>query len=143
MENLENEQKGAMDRETAINELRSFVEEHSFENLSDKKLEDKYPQVLSALISGKLILGENPTYELKEAVKSKEETVVLEKVEFKTRMTVGEKTRLSKGIDMREDALGFSYACMAHVMSLKSTAYLDKMHKYDLKVCEQLSTLFV
>lgn len=131
-------------RENALDELRVFVEENIFEELSDEKLEDQYPQVLKSLMDGSLTLGDTPTYQLREPVKdAKGEETVLEKVQFKSRLTVGDKTRISKGINMKEEGLRYSYALMAEVMNLKSTAYLSKMHKYDVRVCEQLSTLFV
>jgi len=131
-------------KEVALEELQSFVEENIFKRLENEELEDNYPQVLSAMMSGHLTLGEEPEYKLQQPVKSTNgETVVLERVKFKTRITVGEKTKLAKGVDMKGEALKYSYACMAFVMSLQSTSYLDRFTKYDLRVCEQLSTLFV
>jgi hypothetical protein len=36
----------------------------------------------------------------------------------------------------------YAYKGMAFVMNLPSMAYLDKLSRFDFKVCEQLATLF-
>lgn len=143
MENLE-EKNGAMSEDMALLELGSFLEDYLFEKLEDKRIKKDYPQVLSALMSGNLVLDNGiPFYKLKEAIRTNEGEVDLDSVKFRTRISVAEKEVLAKKNDLREDPLGYSYSCMAFVMNLRSKAYLSKMGRYDLKVCEQLSTLFV
>jgi len=138
-----------VEKEVALNELRVFLEIFLFEELEDKRIQKDYPQVLSALMKGKLILPnseneeDNPIYTLEEPVLTKTGVVDLTKVKFSTRITVSEKESIASKTDLRENPLGYSYACMAKVMNLHSKAYLDKFSRYDLKVCEQLSTLFV
>lgn len=142
MESLQ--EKNAMTTEMACQELSKFLEEEIFEVLDEKQIKKKYPQVISALVSGDLILqGDQPEYTLKEPILFKSGEVDLTKVVFRKRITVSEKTKISKGIDMQNEPLAYSFACMAFLMKLQSSAYLDKFGKYDLKVCEQLSTVFV
>lgn len=143
MENLE-ENNGAMSEEVALNEMRVFLEDYLFEKLEDKRIRKDYPQVLSALISGNLVIQDGiPVYKLKEPITTNEGDVDLDSVKFRTRISVAEKENLARKNDLREDPLGYSYSCMSFVMNLRSKAYLSKMGRYDIKVCEQLSTLFV
>lgn len=142
MENLE--EKAVMTEEAALIELGGFLKEYLFETLEDKRIRRDYPQVLSALISGNLVFKDGtPEYKFKEPIRTNEGEIDLASVVFKTRISVFEKESLARKNDLREDPLGYSYSCMAHVMQLRSKAYLSKMGRYDLKVCEQLSTLFV
>lgn len=150
MENLqENETEKpreghVMTESKALEELGTWLEDYVFERLEDKKIKKDYPQVLSALLSGALSIQEGvPVYKLKNPITFKTGVVDIDTITFKTRITVSEKESIAKKSDLKEDPLGYSYACMAHVMNLHSKAYLNKVEKYDFKVCEQLATLFV
>ena len=145
MENLEEqeEKKVGMSKEAALEELSKLVEDFTFSKMTDPKIEATYPQVLNALIEGTLSLGSEPKYVLREPICFKTGAIDIEEVSFRTRVTVSDKEKIARTIDMKDDPLGYSYATMAFIMNLKSKAYLDKMGRYDLKVCEQLSTLFV
>jgi hypothetical protein len=132
-----------MTESKGLAELRVFLEDYVFEKLEDKKIKKDYPQVLSALLSGKLVLGEEVVYTLRQPICFKTGVVDIDTIKFKTRITVTEKENLAKNQDIKDNPLAYSYACMANVMNLQSKAYLNKVGKYDFKVCEQLATLFV
>lgn len=139
---METEYKVAED--VAIADVKAFVEYHLEKNVPEEKVTDDYPDIIEAVKLGLLVFGEDqtPTLTLKRPVKNAEGGIALGSVVFKTRLLVSDQERMAKGVDYALDRLKLINRFRAFFIS-QPVAMLDKLGKFDFKVIDQLSTVFM
>lgn len=137
--------KKAMSEEMALNELERFINEWVDKPESKDKLADSYPNILSGLISGNLIIDEKdePIYTLRNPVKSEDGTIVKSEVKFKTRILPSTQEQLSKGVDLSKDQVRFMNICIAHICGCTVKAEIDLFSKKDFNTIREISTVFI
>jgi len=131
--------------ETAIEEMAAFVTHHTDVDLEPGEVKDKYPNAVKALRRGLLTFDDdhNAAYTLREPVITADKNSVhLASVTFRTRITTEEQQRLSKSVDMKKDGMLYSHKLLAHIIG-QPVNMLDKIDKLDVKVIEQVASLFL
>jgi hypothetical protein len=129
--------------EVAIQWVSEFVDLYAMSENTDEDLKDNYPQVIQAVRLGLLTFdNDNATLTLKDPLKTETGSLALETVQFKTRIPFSEKKKLSSGINIQKDRYEYFGRIMAYTIG-QPVAMLDKIKPFDLKVIEQLSTLFI
>lgn len=132
-----------MAEDLAIKEVSEFVELFAMAEQTEEEISDNYPQVVQAVRLGLLILNnENATFTLKDPLKTESGSIALSEFQFKTRIPFSEKKKLSSGINMQKERYEYFGRVMAYTIG-QPVAILDKIKPFDLKVIEQLSTLFI
>ena len=129
--------------DVAMKDVSDFVELYAMSEHTDEDLKDNYPQVIQAVRLGLLTFdNENAALTLKDPLKTESGTVALDMIQFKTRIPFSEKKKLSSGLNIQKDRYEYFGRIMAYTIG-QPIAMLDKIRPFDLKVIEQLSTLFI
>lgn len=132
--------------ELALTELTEFYNHYSLVEKSEEDVKEDLNIALEALKKGLLTFDtdKKPIYTLRDVIKSEDGSdVVLEKIEFKTRIFPNEHIRLSKGLNMQKDGMQFMINCISHLAQFPSVGYVNKLSKFDYTVVQQLSTVFL
>ena len=138
---MENQYKIAED--VAITEVKVFVDDITDEDINLEEVKDKYPKLTKAVMLGLIALGEIPlTYELKEPIKNPAGDITVSQLNIKTRILPDDQKRLVKGLNMKTDKFEFGLRCMAFIVD-QPTAMLNKFGRFDYKLIEELSELFL
>lgn len=137
--------KKAMSEEMALNELERFINEWVDKPDAKEKLAEAYPNILDALVNGNLIFDDKlePTYTLRNPVKSEDGSVVKAEVKFKTRILPSTQENLSKGIDLSKDQVKFMNICIAHISGCQVKAEIDLFSKKDFNTIREISIVFI
>ena len=100
---------------------------------------------LIALQKGLLVINsENvPTLTLKDPIKNEDGQISKESIEFKTRIFPSDHIKLSKGLNISKDQMEYATRCQAELAKLPTAAYLNKLSKFDLKVVQELASVFM
>ena len=130
-------------KDVALMELSKFVENWTFEKQEDWKIEDNYPQVLSSIRKGLLVFDDDlkPTLTLLNPIKDVDGNIVVEKIEFRTRLKPTDLANITKGLDISKQQVEYTLRCLSYITG-KDKAYLDKFCKFDYKAIEQTATVF-
>lgn len=128
----------------AIAELQLFVEKYDGKVKKDYEIENDYPQVLEAVEKGLLSFDEDlkPTLRLKDPIKNTEGEVSVSEISFRTRIKPTQLSDIMKGLDIGKNQLEYSLRIHAYLTG-QPKAMLDKFSKFDYKVIDQLSTVFM
>lgn len=129
-------------KEQAIQEIQALVFEHTFENKTIDEIEKDYSQLIKAVVDGKCILGEKPTFELYKPITDDEGNVTTSIVEFKTRIKPLAMASLTKGIDMSKETYMAVILMNCHLSGLAKGLY-NNLSKIDEKVVSQLCSIFL
>ncbi|MDT0647474.1 hypothetical protein RM545_12300 [Zunongwangia sp. F260] len=135
----------AITEEVALPELRDFLNRHIVGTpLQDEDIKEDHVPLLRATMEGLLTLsGEKIKYKLAEPIMSEDgTTVILEEVDFKTRIRPNELANLSKGLNLSKDSFQYALKCTSFIIS-QPQGYLNKMGKFDYTVIQQLSAAFM
>jgi len=148
MENIR-DKESVVSTDVAIQEMKKFLYEHTFEDKAGKDIEEDYPQLIMAIERGLLVFDQDqemkPTFSLLNPVGDSDGNPVLENIAFKTRMKASDSARLMKGLEVAKNQGEYANRCYSYFAGLdrKSKAYLDKLCKFDQKVVEQISAVFL
>ena len=129
-------------KEQAIQEIQALVYEHTFENKTIDEIEKDYSQLIKAVVDGKCILGEKPTFELYKPITDDEGNVSASIIEFKTRIKPLAMASLTKGVDMSEETYMAVILMNCHLSGLAKGLY-NNLSKIDEKVVSQLCSIFL
>lgn len=134
----------AVSEEVAEKELVEFFKHFSLDEEDDSEIIESLSVAKRAVMAGLLVFDEDkkPTYTLKHPVKNEAGDVSLETIEFKTRIFPNDHIKLSKGLNIQKETMAYAMRCTAHLAGLPSTAYLNKLSKYDYTVVQQVGTVF-
>ncbi|HMI03726.1 MAG TPA: hypothetical protein VK541_14680 [Pedobacter sp.] len=137
------EPKYAVAEEIALNEVMDFVLKYNRKTKDHEELKDKYPDVIEFVKLGLLNLESGkPVLKLTNPIKTDEDGVAIETLNFKTRILASEQRRIASGVNLSKDAVLYLHKSMAHLIG-QPLAMLDKFDQEDIKVIEQLCTLFI
>lgn len=135
-----------MVQSVAIAELRPFIEHHIDKSLSDEDIIDGYPDVLLAIQRGLLNLTDPdaPVLTLKTPItKGESGAVDTAQLTFKTRMKASTKESLFKGVNIAQEQQKYMNIAKAYFAGLPAKAMLDSLGKFDEKVVDQMTALFM
>lgn len=134
-----------VEREIAIEEIQKFVEKHEGgKKKEDYQIENDYPQMLQAIEWGLLSFDDEmkPTLKLKDPVMTTDNEVAVDTITFRTRIKPTQLAEVMKGVDLAKNQLEYSLRCIAYLTG-QAKAMLDKFSKFDYKVIDQISTVFL
>lgn len=139
-----NEKEYAVSEEIAIQEMQDFVEKWDDKKKKDWEIQDLYPQVLIAIQEGLLVIGadKKPVFTLKYPIKTDEGNVALDVVTFRTRIRPQQLSDIMKGLDISKNQIEYTLRCFAFLTG-QPISMLNKLEKFDYKVIDQISTVFL
>lgn len=137
--------KDVISEDVALKELTEFVNHYSLTEKTEDEVKEEMNISLIAIQKGYLVIDSDfkPILKLKEPIKSEDDAVVMDSIEFITRVYPKDHVRLSKGLNMQKDAMQYMLNCIAHLAQLPSASYVNKFSKFDYTVIQQISTVFM
>lgn len=138
------EMEEVVSKEIAVQELQSFVEKWDDKKKEDWQIEQDYPDVLKAMQLGLLVLDKDlkPKYTLRYPILTDEQNVALGEVEFRTRIRPQQLSDIMKGLDIGKNQIEYTLRCFSF-LTQQPKAMIDKLEKFDYKVIDQISTVFL
>lgn len=138
------EDEYVISEEIAIQELQEFVEKWDDKKKKDWEIQNDYPQVLIAIRKGLLVIGEDkkPVFTLQNPIKTDEGSIALDVINFRTRIRPQQLSDIMKGLDISKNQIEYTLRCFAFLTG-QSIAMLNKLEKFDYKVIDQISTVFL
>lgn len=138
------ETEEVVSKEIAVQELQSFVEKWDDKKKEDWQIEQDYPDVLKAMQLGLLVLDKDlkPKYTLRYPILTDEQNVALGEVEFRTRIRPQQLSDIMKGLDIGKNQIEYTLRCFSF-LTQQPKAMIDKLEKFDYKVIDQISTVFL
>jgi hypothetical protein len=135
--------KTVVNKEVALEDLKRLVNKYVKRPDETEKLEEKYPDVLFAIMDGFLSIDENsiPTYKLKDAILTEKGDVYLSEIKFKTRILPSQMTSLAKGLHPINDLYLIQNKMLCEIIDV-NVVILDKFSKYDYEALSQISSIF-
>lgn len=130
--------------EQAVKEVQKFVEKYDDKKKEDWEIENDYPHVIEALKLGLLSFNEEskPFYKLKYPIKNEEGEVSVTDIDFRTRIKPNDLANVMKGLDISKNQIEYTLRCLSYITK-QPKAMLDRFEKFDYKVIEQVSTVFL
>jgi len=129
----------------AIKELRAFIYFH--DELKVGKLEDddvlvnENNYIISAIQKGLLTIENNiPTYTLLKPIG--EGDISVDKINFRTRIKPMDNARITQGLDISKNQFEYILRCNCFLTGQSKGIY-NSFEKYDLKVIEQICSIFL
>ncbi len=140
----ENEKKSVMAKEVAVKEIQAFVKKWDEKSKPDYEIEQDYPHFIEALEQGLAIIDENQkvSFKLKYPIKTDEGNDALTDVSFRTRIRPNDLANITKGLDIGKNQVEYTLRCFAYLTG-QDKNMLNKLEKFDYKVIEQISTIFL
>ena len=138
------EMEEVVSKEIAVQELQRFVEKWDDKKKEDWQIEQDYPDVLKAMQLGLLVLDKDlkPKYTLRYPILTDEQNVALGEVEFRTRIRPQQLSDIMKGLDIGKNQIEYTLRCFSF-LTQQPKAMIDKLEKFDYKVIDQISTVFL
>lgn len=130
----------------AVKEAREFIYFHDDLKVGKLKNDDDVitdsPYIVSAIERGLLVINENkvPVYELTKPIGEGDH--IVSKIEFKTRIKPMENAAITKGLDISKNQFEYILRCNCYLTG-QAKGVFDNFEKYDLKVIEQICSLFL
>ena len=133
-----------LSKDLAIAELIKFVGKNEDRTPKDWEIEKDYPQALRAMQDGYLTFDEkmHPHYRLKYPILNDEKEVAVNTVEFRTRIKPQQLADIMKGLNIVQNQIEYTLRCLSYIIK-QPKAMLDKFEKFDYRVIEQISTVFM
>lgn len=137
--------------EVAIKEIKEFIEYHQDITISTNRASDQFmdiakdfKEILKAFKRGLLNIEDMdaPVLKLNKPIVSENGNFNTEKIAFRTRITKGTMATLTKGFDVGKNPIGFSNILTAYYAQLDSVSMLEKFGKTDLKIIDEMVSLF-
>ena len=140
---MENEEH-VVEREIAVKEIQKFVEKFDDKKKKEDEIENDYPHVIEAVCQGLLVFSGDsiPKFKLKYPIKNEEGEIAVTDVDFRTRIKPGDLANIMKGLDIAKNQIEYTLRCLSYIIK-QPKAMLDKFEKFDYKVIEQVSTVFL
>lgn len=128
----------------AILEVQNFVKKWDSKLKKEWEIKDDYPNLLQAIQFGLVSFDKDlkPVLKLKDPVLNDKEEVALGQIVFRTRIKPQELANVMKGLDISKNQVEYTLRCFAFLTG-QPIAMIDKFSKFDYKVVEQLSTVFL
>lgn len=146
MENINLEKdENKVSREIAVKEIQSFIKSEADLDKKDYEIETDYPQMLKAVELGLLVFDKGkPKFTLKDPVLTEEGNPAIDNnlITFRSRIKPTQLAEIMKGVDLTKNQLEYSLRAHAYLIQ-QPKAMLDKFSKFDYRVIDQISTVFL
>ena len=131
----------AISKEVAVKEIKDYLSDFLEVEFD---VENDYPKVLKAVMSGNLSFNEEkrPVYTLIEPINKGTEFEVKELI-LKNRVLPSVGADLAKGIDLQKEAFRYGLVVTAHICGFASYKELDKLSKKDYQLIQELAPVFM
>ena len=128
----------------AIKEIQDFVTKFDYKAKKDWEVKDDYPNMLQAVEEGLLSFDDKkkPTYKLRFPIKNDKKEIAIDTLNFRTRIRPQELSTVMRGLDISKNQIEYTLRCFAFLTG-QPIAVIDKLEKFDYKVMEQVSTVFL
>jgi hypothetical protein len=135
--------KTVISKEVALKEIETLINRFVKKPVKFDEIEETYPDILDAIMDGYLSFDGTgiPVLKLKEPVTSESGTVVLETVNFRTRVKPTTLRDLGKGLDLKKDPFGLGIRITAYITD-QPEMMVDNYSKYDYGVIDQICSIF-
>lgn len=135
--------KEVISKDVALNDLEAFVNEWVEKPESKDKLQEFYPMMLEAIVSGNLVLENNvPTYTLATPVKNVKGEVSVSEITFRTRISPSNQASLGKGLNIQTDQLQYALNCISYIIN-QPIAMIDNFSKRDYNTVREIASVFM
>lgn len=129
--------------DVALNDLEAFVNEWVEKPEPKDKLQEFYPMMLEAIVSGNLVLENNvPTYTLATPVKNVKGEVSVSEITFRTRISPSNQASLGKGLNIQMDQLQYALNCISYIIN-QPIAIIDNFSKKDYAAVREIASVFM
>ena len=146
MENIR-DKESVISTEVALKEINDFLYIYTFKDKTDKEIEEDYPQLITAIEKGMLVFDSDnemkPTFTLLNPILTDDGSVDIDKIVFRTRMKASDNARMMRGLEMSKNQGDYVNRCYGYFAGFSSKNYLDKLSRFDQKVVEQISAVFL
>lgn len=130
-------------KEIALQEIKEFVEKHTYKEIDNEKLEEDYYHALLAVRKGLLVFEEGkPKLTLLVPILSVDGNVVLDTINFKTRFKPTQLASMMNGTNTTKKMGDYMIRFYNFICNLDSKEYLGKLDRFDYKVVEQVCGVF-
>jgi hypothetical protein len=135
--------KTVVSKEIAITEIETLINRFVKRPVNRDEIEETYPDILDAIMEGYLSFDGTgiPVLKLKEPVTGSTGNVVLETINFKTRIKPTTLRDLARGIDLKKDPLGLNLKMTAYITD-QPEIMVDNYSNFDYDVVTQICTIF-
>jgi hypothetical protein len=135
--------KKVISEDVALDSLELFVNKWVKKPAPKDELKESYSDVFDAICDGLLVFDEkqNPSYSLKEAIKSDTGNVVVDKLSFRTRIHPSTLADISEGLNPQKQMFKLQLRMTSYIID-QPIAMLDKLGRYDYDVVSQLAAVF-
>lgn len=135
--------KTVVSKEIAITEIETLINRFEKRPVKRDEIEETYPDILDAIMEGYLSFDGTgiPVLKLKEPIKGNTGNVVLETINFKTRIKPTTLRDLARGIDLKKDPLGLNLKMTAYITD-QPEIMVDNYSNFDYGVVTQICTIF-
>lgn len=135
--------ENVISEDVALNDLEAFVNEWVEKPESKDKLQEFYPMMLEAIVSGNLVLENNvPTYTLATPVKNVKGEVSVSEITFRTRISPSNQASLGKGLNIQLDQLQYALNCISYIIN-QPIAIIDNFSKKDYAAVREIASVFM
>lgn len=137
------EQTNKITPEIALEELEVFLASHIRRPEKGDEAKEKYSNIYDAIIEGRLIIEEEKVqYKLLKPIENDSGSVTLDTVSFKTRIKPSDQAGIGKGIDVQKEPAKYGLLLLAHIID-QPKAMLDKFHKWDYNIINEIAMVFL
>jgi len=139
---MKNKEK-AVSKDIALKEIETLINRFVKRPVKFEEIEETYPDIVDAIMDGYLSFDGTgiPVLSLKEPIKAESGTIVLETINFKTRIKPTVLRDLSRGIDLRKDPMGLPLKMISFITD-QPELMVDNYSGYDYDVINQICTIF-
>ncbi|MBQ50696.1 MAG: hypothetical protein CMF35_03195 [Leeuwenhoekiella sp.] len=133
----------AISNEMAVNEAIEFINKYSDEPVKQDEVKEAYKSIIRAFQEGRLIVDEKgkPSYILLEPIQSESGEMIVERIEFRTRVKPLALAGIARGVDVQKDAFMLGLKIMAYIID-QPLSFIDKFSKQDYNTISSISGLF-
>mgnify|MGYP000029374009 CR=1 FL=1 len=137
------QKSNVISQEVAVKEATDFINKYSDEPLKQDEVQEAYKHLVRAIQFGRFFINENekPVYKLQDPLTDEKGSIVLEQIEFKTRIKPTALASISAGMDVNKNAFMFALKVMAYVID-QPFGYIDRFSKTDYNTLSSISGLF-
>lgn len=135
-----------LSEEMALKEFTAFLiewREDGNDDVTDTHIKEMYPNALAALQGGFLVFNDKkiPTLTLQVPIKDEDDNVVLDTINFRTRIKPSTQADLAKGLDVSKETLLFALNILSYLIN-QPIAFIDRLSKRDYATAQQVASVF-
>jgi hypothetical protein len=135
--------KTVISKEIALKEVETLINRFVKRPIKFEEIEETYPDILEAIMDGYLSFDGTgvPVLKLKHPILSDKGNVVLDVINFRTRIKPTALRDIAKGLDLKKDPIGLQLKMIAFITD-QPELMIDNYEVYDYDVLSQICTIF-